>query len=94
MSQLCLFDVALISEAGSQAPDVDSRAVFSKPTTTTLLGPTGLSQQFQVEARHNFTSKYQQPNLCVCCIFITFRRYRNESEEDCDKTSGIIGTAL
>jgi hypothetical protein len=57
MSQLCLFDIALVSEAGSQAPDVDLRAVLSKATTTTLLGPTGLSQQFQVTVGHNFTSK-------------------------------------
>jgi hypothetical protein len=56
MSQLCLFDVALVSEAGSHAPDVDLRAVLSKPTTTTLLGRTGPSQQFQISAGRNFTS--------------------------------------
>jgi uncharacterized protein involved in type VI secretion and phage assembly len=56
MSQLCLFDVTLVSEAGSQAPDVDLRAVLSKPTTITLLVPTGSSQQLQASVGHNFPS--------------------------------------
>jgi hypothetical protein len=49
MSQLCLFDVALVSEAGSQTPAVDLRAVLSKPTVTALLGLTWYHSSFRYQ---------------------------------------------
>jgi hypothetical protein len=52
MSQLCLFDVALVSESCLQTPDADMRAVCSKPSVTKLLGPTTISQHFQVSDGH------------------------------------------